>query len=160
MFLVNAKIPDIDFFYCPETNTNTYYRLSFTRVKNEEEIKLHLCNMNTVMDPYYFVLRNGKEVVLKAKNMAFCREYVLEANQSMEECIDNIEISNTSPEEATRPKNPPIEYQNEKKLRIYNQSSEKKIDLDFLSYFEARSKKEAYMKELNQDHLNDGTFYI
>ncbi|KAI0462618.1 hypothetical protein LJB42_004114 [Komagataella kurtzmanii] len=90
--------------------------------------------------------------------MAFCREYALEEYESMEEYIDNIEISNTTPEEATLPKNPPAEYQNEKKLRIYNQSEEKKIDLNFLSYFKAGSKQEAYMKELNQDHLNDGTF--
>ncbi|AOA62370.1 GQ67_01199T0 [Komagataella phaffii] len=158
MFLINVNIPNMEFFYCPETNTNSYYRLSFIKVKNEEDIKLHLCNINTVMNPYYFVLRNGKEVVLKTKNMAFCREYALGEYESMEEYMDNIEISNTTPEEATYPKDPPVEYQNEKKLRIYNQSEEKKIDLDFLSYFEAKSKKEAYMKELNQDHLNDGTF--
>nr|AVX51684.1 hypothetical protein [Komagataella phaffii] len=158
MFLINVNIPNMEFFYCPETNTNSYYRLSFIKVKNEEDIKLHLCNINTVMNPYYFVLRNGKEVVLKTKNMAFCREYALGEYESMEEYIDNVEMGNTSPEEATYPKNPPIEYQNERRLRIYNQSEEKKIDLYFLSYFKAKNKKEAYMKELNQDHFNDGTF--
>jgi len=44
--------------------------------------------------------------------------------------MHDIEISNNSPEEATSSRNPPDDHQVEQKVRLYNQSDEKRIDLD------------------------------
>ncbi|ANZ76924.1 BA75_03824T0 [Komagataella pastoris] len=154
VYLVNREIPEPGFFH--SSDLESYNKLCFVKVKNEEEIKLHLCNLELPMWPYYFVIRENDDIVLKAKSMGFCCDFVLDL--SLEDYIANIEIANFSPDEAVFPRDPPDHYQTEEKIRIYNQSEQNKIELDYVSYFSAESEKDAYMKELDQDQFCDRSF--
>jgi len=135
-------------------------------VKNEEQIKLHLCNHEMPMWTFYFVIRENDDIVLKAKTMGFCCERVLD--MLLENYMWNIQINNFSPDESVFPENSPDHYQSEDKLRIYNQAEQNKIELDYVSYLNAESEKDAYMKELDQDqfcnryfiYVEDGKSYI
>ncbi|ANZ74057.1 BA75_01745T0 [Komagataella pastoris] len=66
--------------------------------------------------------------------------------------LSDIEIGNTSPEE--------IMYQTDvcKKIRIYNQKYENKINLDYTEYNQSEDEKSAYIEELSRAQFNDGTF--
>ncbi|ANZ75688.1 BA75_01935T0 [Komagataella pastoris] len=152
VFIIKGEIPEINKFYCPELEANTYYNMYFIIVENEEEIKLHLCNIETISDPSYFVIKENKEIFFKAKSLSFNSEYKLDEFYCAEMIVSDIAIGNTSPEE--------VMYETDvyKKIRIYNQKYENKINLDYTEYNQAENEKSAYMEELNKDHFNDGTF--
>jgi len=72
--------------------------------------------------PYYFIIRENDDIILKAKNVGFCCVSVLEVE--LEEYLMHIEMYNSTPEESVYPEN---------RIGIYNQSEQNRIGLCLLS---------------------------
>ncbi|CAH2445954.1 Hypothetical protein PP7435_CHR1-1829 [Komagataella phaffii CBS 7435] len=127
-----------------------YYKVSFIKAENEEDIKLSIMNLEPYEGTYdyYFIIRNEKEVVIKCRSKSFYREKNIGSVENIKEYIKKCENGSIK-EEILELVNKPKDYQENNKVRVYNQKE--KIMNEYVEYLEEEDKKKIYLKELNQD---------
>nr|AVX51683.1 hypothetical protein [Komagataella phaffii] len=129
-----------------------YYKVSFIKVKNEEDIKLSLINLEPYEGTYdyYFIIRNEKEVVLKCRSKSFYREKNIGNIENIKEYIKKCENGSIK-EEVLELVNKPKHYQENDKIRIYNQEEREKMMYEYVEYIDTEDIENVYLKELDQD---------
>ncbi|ANZ74129.1 BA75_01746T0 [Komagataella pastoris] len=146
VYLIGLEIPD------KKGLEECYYKIGFVKFDNEKDVKLSLVNLQVTKNTseYYFVVRSKEDVVLKSKSENFYREKSIgeigNICKYVKMCEDGT-IKNVILELS----NPPKTYQKDNRIRVYNQSEDKKIMHEYVNYVNIEDEKSAYMEELDQD---------
>ncbi|ANZ74700.1 BA75_00713T0 [Komagataella pastoris] len=158
VFLVDQDIPERGEFFSGYSLDNPYEQLMFVRVKDEQEIRLHLCNWEVEYDHVYFVLKDDVAYV-KSKRLAFRRKIKMDDGlEFIGAYIGELSIAHTDDESIMATNGLPECDRPKEIFRVYNQKEENKLRLTYVDYVTADDESDAYMKELDQNHIDDGTF--
>ncbi|ANZ77376.1 BA75_04720T0 [Komagataella pastoris] len=156
IYLINLDIPEQEELGEP---SEYYYKVSFVKLDNEQDIKSSLIHLYIGGNFYehYFVVRDKKNVVLKSKWMSFYREKEIGGIENIYKYVKMCE-DKTIKNEILKLVNPPKTYQHEKKLRVYYQKVPRELECERVCYLNAKNDEDAYMQELDQDNYINGVF--